>query len=437
MTLIYNAKIVDKNKSVKGSILIDGKKIKSVLTKKETDDFLFESDLNIDLIDAKGMVVLPSFIDMHSHFRDPGFTQKEDLESGINSAIAGGYGAVVLMPNTNPVVSSLELAEKNHQKAKSMGKCRVFQSVSITSDFKGESVEHISNLDSKKVPLITEDGKEVESAAVMLKGMKLAAEKKIIVSCHCEDPKLAAQARELRAESLKSLSQGNKKDAEKFLQEANSLLELAEDTMTVRNIQIAKKAGCHVHICHVSTTGSIEAVRQAKKLGLNVTAEITPHHFSLTGQKAPGIFNIVNPPLRTEDDRQSLLKAIKDGTCDVIATDHAPHTVQDKLNGAPGFPGLETSFAAGYTNLVETKVINLKKLSALMSANPADILGLKNVALIEPGYYANLTIVDLNKTWKVKGEDFASRGKITAFEGKTLKGQVVKTIYEGQIVYSL
>ncbi|MBP5176817.1 MAG: dihydroorotase [Treponema sp.] len=439
LLLIYNARLVDKNKEIKkGAILIEGEKISGFPTASAVKEML--ADENVSKFDARGCTVLPSFVDMHVHMRDPGQTQKEDIRTGCMAAAAGGFGTVVLMPNTVPVISSEEMAEFNDKRGDELGYCQVIQSVSITENFGGKSTEHLKNLSRKIVPLITEDGHEVASSAVMLEGMKIAAKKNIIVSCHCEDPDLASEARPLRKRALDLLNKKNptaqdKKEAAAYLKEAHELLSVAEDTATFRNIRLAEHAGVHLHLCHVSTAECIDALREAKKRGINVTAEITPHHIALNSEKADTKFQIVNPPLRPESDRQAVIKALMDGTADVIATDHAPHTAEDKASGAPGFSGLETAFAACYTTLCLENGMNLKTLSDKMSARPAEILGLSDRGLLDEGLLANLTIVDTEKVWTVRGEEFASKGKYTPLEGKKLTGEIQATFYRGKIVF--
>lgn len=439
-TLIYNARLVDSDVDIKnGAVLICNDKIEGFPGKDAVKKML--SDNSVLKYDAKGCTVMPGFIDMHAHFRDPGLTAKEDIESGSRSAAAGGFGTLVLMPNTKPVVSSKEMAVINNNRAKAFGFADVIQSVSITENFDGKTISHLNELDAKTVPVITEDGKEVCNSAVMLEAMKIAARKKIIVSCHCEDPFLADAARPFRQNALSLLnkekvSAAEKKAAVENLKQANALLALAEDTATYRNISLAREAKCHIHLCHVSTENSISAVREAKKRGVNVTCEITPHHLGLSGEKSPEIFNIVNPPLREEKSRLECIKALKDGTADVIATDHAPHTKEDKLAGSPGFSGLETAFALCNTVLVKENKFSLKKLSALMSGNAALILGLKDKGFLKEGFKADFAIVDLNEVWTVKGEKFASKGKFTPLEGKKLTGKVKASFFNGKLVFS-
>lgn len=496
--LIFNAHLLDEDLDCPGAVLCIEKKIRSVFqgyyTNLETlKSFVssvlkedgYDQNCDINFFDAKGLTLTPAFIDMHVHLRDPGLTQKEDLNSGLHAAIAGGYGTVVAMPNTNPVISSAEQALEVQKRGSSLQLAHLIQSVSITKNFEGTSVSHLKDLDPQLTPLITEDGHEVSSSAVMIDAMTIAAEKKLIVSCHCEDPTLAQKARTYRQNALEIMKKYNIsawggeiddeipeeviKEIDDNLFEANSLLALAENVATDRNIEIAKLAGCHVHLCHVSTQEAINSVRRAKEEIKNakddyyfnlanasyenrmdgtkfftneqiqpdfsVTCEVTPHHIALRGDEEPGIRALVNPPLRTEEDRISLIEAIRDGTVDSIATDHAPHTLEDKANGAPGFTGIETSYAICNTILVKEEQISSKKLSQLMSANPARILGL-NKGLLKPGYDADLTIVNPDETWEVKPNLFCSKGKATPFEGQTFSGKVKAVFINGINIFN-
>ena len=430
MLLVYNAHLVDKNIDIKdGAILIKDGVIEGFVSKKTACELL--KDDSVYKYDARGHLVMPSFIDMHAHFRDPGLTHKEDIITGSMAAARGGYSTVVLMPNTSPVVSSEEMAESNNAKAKEAGYVDVIQSVSITKDFDGKTLFHLDTLDPKVVPLITEDGKEVTDSSVMLEAMKKAQSKDIIVSCHSEDPFLASKAKFLRNKALQSTDIEEKI---KYLEEANKILSLAEDTETYRNIRLAASVGCHVHLCHVSTKESMDCVREAKSKGYNVTCEVTPHHLSLVGED-DNVFEIVNPPLRSYRDQKSLIEALLDGTADVIATDHAPHTAEDKAGGSPGFSGIETSFAVCYTKLCRDCGFSLNKLSMLMSYRPAEILGLEKRGLLKEGYDASFVIIDEDELWTVEGKDFASKGKYTPLEGKQLYGKILATYLRGKLVF--
>ncbi|MBP5156702.1 MAG: dihydroorotase [Treponema sp.] len=438
-TLIYNARLVDRDMDRDDlALLASGGKIERLVDRQEAASLIGEADRGgqgIEPFDARGQVVMPAFIDMHAHFRDPGLTQKEDLESGSRAAAAGGFGTLVLMPNTNHVVSSQEAALANMRRGQAIGLADLFQSVSITKDFDGRTISHLEELDKAVVPLITEDGHEVQDSSVMFDAMKIAGKKKILVSCHCEDPFLAAAARPLRAAALEKLAAGNREEAAQLLAKADELLRLAEDVATDRNIRLAARAGCHLHLCHVSTAHCIESAIRAKKAGQELSLEVTPHHIGLTGETMPDIFNIVNPPLRYEEDRQALIEALTSGEADVIATDHAPHTEQDKRNGSPGFSGLETAFAICYTTLVLNGSMDLQTLSARMSATPAQLLSLDDRGRIKAGYQADLVVADTRQTWNVHGAEFQSKGKFTPWEGKDLTGKVTATFHLGRKIF--
>lgn len=436
--LIYNARLVDETMDKKRSaIIIKNGKINCFPNSQIVKEILKDENSRIKKIDALGSVVMPSFIDTHAHFRDPGLTQKENIFTGSKAAAKGGFGTVVLMPNTNPVCSAQAMAIENNKKAKEFGFCNVIQSVSITKDFDGKTIDHLDELDSRIVPLITEDGKEVTDSNIMLNAMKKAAKKKIIVSCHCEDSFLASAARPLRQKALSLLQENKnqKKIATKLLNEADEILACAEDVATARNLRFAKTAGCHIHLCHVSTEYCVRSAEIAKKNGVDVTYEITPHHIWFESGSSPTIFNIVNPPLRKKTDRFALIQALKKENAYCIGTDHAPHTTEDKKNGAPGFSGIETAFAVCNTILCKENKVSLKQLSKLMSANPAKLIGLQKKGLLKEGFDADLVLVDTEKKWIVHGQEFLSKGKWTPLEGKKVTGKVLKTFLAGKIVY--
>jgi dihydroorotase len=351
-------------------------------------------------IEAGGLTCLPAFCDMHAHFRDPGMTQKEDLASGSRAAVRGGYTAVNLMANTKPVISTHAQVKDVLARAKRIGLVDVHQCVSITRDMDGRTVDHLEGL-GKHVRIISEDGRDVMDARIMLQAMTAAARLGFTVMCHCEDMNLSPVD-----------------------------YRLAEDLMTQRNIQLARAAGCRLHIAHVSTEGSMHAVIAAKQAGQPVTCEVTPHHLALTDATC---FR-VNPPLRTQQDVDTLIRAVTEGWVDAIATDHAPHTPEDKTAGAPGMVGLETAFGVCYTALVQPGHITLAQLSRLMSANPANLLGMRK-GRIEPGYDGDLVLVDLTTPWTVDPSTFASKGHNTPFDGTKLYGRVITTIKAGRVVY--
>ncbi|MDU2123474.1 MAG: dihydroorotase [Clostridium celatum] len=395
--LIKNANMIDAYESFFGDILI----IDGIITE-------IGKEINkegIDIIDAKGLTLMPSFIDTHAHFRDPGLTYKEDMESGSRAAAKGGYTGVCLMGNTNPICSTKEVVEYVRNRAKEVGLIDVHQCVSITENFGGKSIEHLNAFDDdKELVAITDDGVGVMDSSIMMKAMEKAKENNWIVMSHAED---------------KTFSKID--------------MRIAEDLMTIRDLYLAKVTKARLHMAHVSTVESIEAIRRAKKEGANVTCEVTPHHIGLTTEESN---YRVNPPIREKADVNSIIEGIKDGTVDCIGTDHAPHTEEDKAKGAPGMVGLETAFSICYTELVRKNGISVNKLSELMSRNPAKILGM-NKGSITIGKDGDLVLVDLNKEVVIDKEKFASKGKNTPFHGRKYFGEVIMTIKGGKLIYSI
>lgn len=457
-TLFTNARLVDRDIDCPGSVMVRDGLIEAVFL---GDSAALQSGSGaINIVDLGGKVLMPAFVDLHAHFRDPGQEYKEDLESASRAAAAGGYGTVVLMANTNPVISDSDAAVRVRERSAAIGLVDAFQAVSLTRDFNGSDTSALASLDPAHVPVATEDGREVASAAVMLEAMRTCAVTGVIVSCHCEDPALAASARPFREAALRAdaesgfpafADRGRRGSSDfsgsgdsvpqavrKNLAEAERLLRLAEDTMTVRNLTLAAETGCRVHIAHISTVGSLNALRHARSALLHggglpsITCEVTPHHLALT-DTVPAI---VNPPLRSRADRDALIEGIIDGTIDAIATDHAPHSLADKAAGAPGFSGIQTAFSSCYTVLVKTGRIGLSRLSALMAARPAEILGVAR-GLLRPGYAADLTLIDPDGEWTVEPNDSSrwfSKSINTPFCGSVLSGKVLSTWHRGRKV---
>lgn len=393
--LIKNVNVVDAFQNFHGDVYIENGIIKEVGQDIKKD--------NVEIIDGNNLTLMPSFIDTHAHFREPGFTQKEDIETGSKAAVKGGYTGVCLMANTWPVCSNYEVLNHVRNRAKEVGLTDIHQCVSITENFKGSNIEHLNMFkDDKEVKAISDDGVGVMDSSVMMKAMEVARENNWIVMSHAED---------------KTFSKID--------------MTMAEDLMTIRDLYLAKVTKAHLHMAHVSTVESINAIERAKEEGVNVTCEVTPHHLALDSS----ISNYrVNPPIREKEDVETLIRAIRKGVVDCIGTDHAPHTEEDKKNGAPGMVGLETAFSICYTTLVKENNISLNKLSELMSRNSANILGM-NKGLISVGKDGDMVLVDLNQKVTVDREKFVSRGKNTPFHGREYYGEVKMTIKGGNVVY--
>lgn len=389
--LVKNARVVDYSQTFIGDVYIKNGKI-------------FEIGENINrncnVIKGEGLVLLPSFIDLHSHFRDPGLTYKEDLLSGSLAAVRGGYTAVNLMANTKPVCSSMEIFQYVSNKAVEIGLVDAHQTISITKNLDGDDISHLDKL-TNEVKFISDDGRGIVDNKVMHDAMKKAQSLGIRVISHVEDEKLASFD-----------------------------TRLSENLMTIRDVTLAEYTGCPLHVAHVSTREAMECIIASKKKGNNLTCEVTPHHIGLTDD----VKYKVNPPIRTRSDVSYLIRAIKEGWVDAIGTDHAPHSIEDKRNGAPGISGIETSFSVCYSKLVREGHITLNKLSEIMSKNPADIMGL-NKGRIQIGYDGDLVLVDINKSHIVDSKEFYSKGKNTPFDGMELYGVVRMTIKGGKIVY--
>ncbi|MDR1785050.1 MAG: dihydroorotase [Spirochaetaceae bacterium] len=430
--VLFNARLVDADTDAPGAVLVRDSRIAGIVTTDRADstDSIHKGltglcGTEFESVDCRGLTLMPAFIDMHTHFRYPGQSEKETLETGLRAAVAGGYGAVVTMPNTKPPVSDPETARRIREEAAAYGLAEVFQTLSITEGQMGETLSPLESLEG--IPVVSEDGKDVEDPSLLIGAFRLCARSGALVACHCEDSSLSRAARVYASPALSRL---------------------AEDAATVRNLALADAAGAggpksRIHICHVSTETSLEAVAQAKARDLSaVSCEVTPHHLALStdGEDSPRPANQsprpVNPPLRRASDRSALVRGIASGLVDVIATDHAPHTAADKGAGAPGFPGLETAFAVCNTALVHGGVITLGRLSELMSAAPARLLGLDHErGRLREGFLADLVLLAPGESWTVEGARFFTKGKGSPFEGMTLTGRVRGLWLRGERVF--
>lgn len=381
---------------------------------------------NVTVIDAAGLVVAPGLMDTHVHFRDPGFTYKEDIITGAAAAARGGFTSVVCMANTKPAVDNIETLDYIQKKGETTG-IHVMQTATVTKDLKGTELVDMEALADAGAVGFTDDGIPIMDEHVLTMAMKKAAELDLPISLHEEDPEFIIKSGVNQGKVAEQLGYGG----------ASST---AEDVMVARDCVLALHTGASVCIQHISSGNSVELVRTAKKLGADVHAEATPHHFTLTEDAVLmyGTNARMNPPLRTEDDRVKIIEGIKDGTIDMIVTDHAPHSEEEKakpLESAPsGITGLETSLALGIKSLVEPGHISLMKLMELMSKNPAEFYRMVPGSVTK-GAPADFVIFGEKETWTVRKEDFASKASNSPFIGWELPGKVHYTICSGKIVY--
>ncbi|SDA13986.1 dihydroorotase [Ruminococcus sp. YE71] len=377
------------------------------------------------VIDCTGLYAVPGLFDMHVHWRDPGFTEKEDIFTGAAAAKAGGVTGVLLMPNTKPPVDSAKTVRYILEKGAQTG-INVYTSACITKAMQSGELCDYDELIKAGVFCITDDGKPVENAELMRQALELSVKNGLCVSSHCED--------------LKIINGGiiNKGEVSKALG-VKGMDRASEDYITAREIALAASCGAHIHICHVSTRGSVNIIRAAKRDGVNVTCETAPHYFTYTDEKlySRDADYRMSPPLRTEDDRQAIEEALLDGTIDAIITDHAPHEAEKKADfeTAPnGVVGLETSLAATLSHFYHGGKMSIADIVKLMAVNPRHILKLPEVKIAE-GESAELCIFDPEMKWTVEPQKLHSKSKNTVFKGETFTGRVVYTICGGKIVY--
>lgn len=380
------------------------------------------------VIDAAGCYVMPGLIDLHVHFRDPGLTYKEDIETGSKAAAKGGFTTVCCMPNTKPVVDNVETVKYIIEKGEKTGLTNVLPVGAVTKNMAGVEITDVEELKKAGICAISEDGKSVMNSGVYRKAMKNAAKANVPVLAHCEDINLVEGG---------VINLGDKSSELGVKGISNAV----EDVIAMRDIMLAKETGATLHLCHCSTKDSVEMVKRAKEEGIKVTAEVCPHHFSMCSDDITsndGDFKM-NPPLRAREDMEALIKGLQDDIMDVISTDHAPHSAEEKakdLEHAPfGIVGLETSVALTVTNLVKKGYLTPMQMAAKMSYNPAKVLGIPKGTLDE-GKIADITIIDPDKEYTIDVNTFESKGKNTPFDGYKVSGEVEYTILNGKIVYS-
>jgi dihydroorotase len=379
-----------------------------------------------DIFDAAGMLVAPGFIDLHVHLREPGGEHKETIASGCAAAVAGGWTSVCPMPNTKPINDNAAITRFMIEQAENAGLANVFPIGAITKSSGGEELAEMGEMKAAGAVAVSDDGRPVPNAGMMRRAMEYATDFELPVIDHCEDKSLSAGG--VMHEGRFSLLLGLK-----------GMPAAAEDVDTVRDILLAREIGAHLHLAHVSTKGAIEAVRQAKKDGVNVTCEVTPHHFTLTDAAVEGYDTNTKmaPPLRSAEHLEAIIAGIADGTVDAISTDHAPHHEDEKAleyDAAPfGITGLESAIGLAFQELVNKGVIGLERLVELCSTNPARIFKLKDRGTLIPGSHADVTIIDPELSWKY--DSTVSKSKNSPFLGMEFLGGPVVTIVGGRIVF--
>ncbi len=380
------------------------------------------------VVDARGCYVMPGFIDLHVHLRDPGQTYKEDLISGANAAARGGVTTICAMPNTSPAVDSVEVLDVIYEKAKK-APVHVLQISAITKGQNGRELVDMEAMKEHGAIAFSEDGKSVMDIMLYQEAMKKAAALDMVIMAHCED-------KDLVNGGVLNLGVAS----ERF--KVSGISNAVEDVITARDIFLANAAGARLHLCHCSTEASVKLVEMAKELGVHVTAEVCPHHFILTDEDivSEDANYKMNPPLRTRRDVDALSDGICNGVMDCISTDHAPHHKEEKSKGfikAPfGIVGLETSAALTYTELVATGRMTIGQMAERMSSAPARVLSLDNKkGSIKEGMDADIVVFNPNIEYVINVEEFASKGHNTPFAGRSVKGKVVTTIVDGKVVY--
>jgi len=423
--LIKGGRVIDPGR-VNGpaDVLIENGKI--VAVGQKLDPPAGKADPSTTIIDARGKLVLPGLVDLHVHLREPGFEYKDTIQTGTAAAVAGGFTSVCCMPNTSPVNDNQSITEFILEQARLAGNAHVFPVGAITKGSEGKELAEIGELRHAGCVAISDDGQPVMNSLIMRRAMEYALAFDLPVIDHCEDLHLSEGG--CMNEGLVSTQLG-----------LPGIPSAAEDVMVARNLALAELTTARLHLAHLSTAGSVRMVRAAKSRGIRVTAEVCPHHFSLTEEAVRG-FNThakMNPPLRTWQDVQAIKEGLRDGTIDVIATDHAPHAVQDKQQqfaAAPnGIVGLETALPLTLA-LVEEGFLSLEAAVAKLTTEPARAFGLSKGSLA-PGADADVVVVDPEAQWEVDPARFRSKSRNTPFAGWKVKGRVITTIVAGRVVH--
>ncbi|MBO2943180.1 dihydroorotase [Paenibacillus sp. F411] len=426
LQIIKNAKVINEEGQLQlQHIVIENGQIQAMMN---GDQELPQQGEQAEIVDAAGRLVAPGFIDMHVHLREPGFEHKETIESGSRSAVKGGFTTIACMPNTKPVTDTAETVSLILEKAKQAGLAKVLPYAAITVNELGRELTDFEALKEAGAIGFTDDGVGVQNAQMMKNAMKKAVSLGMPVIAHCEDDSLVKGA---------CVTEG-------AFAERHGLKGIPNESEAIhvgRDILLAEATGVHYHVCHVSTEQSVRLIRQAKAIGIKVTAEVCPHHLVLSDEDIPGLDANwkMNPPLRSPRDVQACIEGLLDGTIDMIVTDHAPHSEEEKAKGmelAPfGIVGFETAFPLLYTKFVETGQWTLEFLIQRMTSDPARVFGL-NSGVLKPGAPADITMIDLDLEQAVDPAAFATKGRNTPFTGWKLKGWPVMTWVDGELKYS-
>ena len=419
MLLIKNGRVYNSKGNASDLLIKDGKIAAVSENIRETGD--------MTVLNASGMIIAPGFVDMHVHFRDPGFEYKEDIFTGAAAAAAGGATTCCCMPNTLPVADNADIIKYIVGKAK-QALVRVLPYGAVTVGQNGKALTDFAALKDAGAIALSDDGNPVQSADLMRRAMRLARDCGLMIVSHCED-----------AELVKDFAVNEGKVSRKLGIPGRPAI--AEEIMVARDAMLAAETGARVHIAHVSASGSVSIIRKAKAAGVNITAETCPQYFTLTEDEVLRYESLarVNPPLRTEKDVEAIVGGLADGTIDAIATDHAPHAADEKARplqeALSGMIGLETSLAVTLTSLYHTGKLDMERIVALMSENPARLLGLDAGTLLT-GAIADIVVFDPNEEWTVYPDSFISKARNTPFGGMKLRGKVKFTIAKGKVVYN-
>ena len=418
--IIKNGTLVLRDGLVKKDVLVQEGKIVKIADAIQAD--------GETVVDASGLHVFPGLIDIHVHLREPGFERKENIESGAQAAVKGGFTQVCCMPNTNPVTDNKVVVSYIKTRAKEVNLCKIHPIGAITKGSKGEELAAIGGMQKAGAVAISDDGVAVKNARLMYNAMLYAKGFGLKCLCHCEDKDLVDGGSV--HEGLSATIAGIK-----------GIPRAAEDVIIARELALAEELDCPVHICHVSTYSGVRLIRDAKRAGVKVSAETCPHYFAATDELILGYDTNtkVNPPIREEKDRLAIIEGLKDGTLDCIVTDHAPHHADDKNVEYPlaafGISGIETSLGFALEYLYKTGTLTLPEIADKMSYQPAKVLGLEGGEIAE-GKVADFTIVNVDEEWTVDSSKFVSKGKNTPFNGYKLSGVVKYTIVDGDVKYT-